>query len=222
MKKNKEDRCLYKSNLNLSQCVLGSVLIMFISLPALWLSTDTLLYFLSWILLSALWWSICLRRSFFYDTHVVICFPFRFVKREVRIDYEDVCSFKFVDKSLSGDFLELIVDGSFFHKFYVKQLCSAKISSLNKHKRMKSFLLLKYLKSVGFLIETKNKSSNGLTYMEERIGLIFGSGNTNYVRKSPNERRKERKKNIVIIIITILFSMLLYILLDPFFPLRGS
>ena len=40
MRKIENNRCLFESNLNIAQCVLGLALTMFMSLPALWLSKD--------------------------------------------------------------------------------------------------------------------------------------------------------------------------------------
>lgn len=214
MRKIENNRCLFESNLNIAQCVLGLALTMFMSWPALWLSKDALLsYFLTWILLTVIWWSLFLRKSFFYDNYVIIFFPLRLIKRQVRIDYKEVHSFKFVDKGLDGELLELIVsDGSYIHELFVQYVYSAITISRNRHKNMRFFFFLKYLKSQGFLIETKDHE---VSSTEVRINTIFGSGNLNYLKKSPGERRKARKKNIIITIIIILIGTLLGILIPP-------
>ena len=112
-----------------------------------------------------------------------------------------------------GEFLSIITkEESVLRKLYIKYFCSSMVSSRDRRKRMSFFFLLKYLKSEGYWIKIIDRSY-GFTTLEKRVELAFGSGSSDYVRKSPSERRKERKKDIIITIITILIGLALGVLL---------
>ena len=215
MKSNEKDNCLYESNLPISQCFLGMVLALGLSMPALYLSASPIpSYFLTVAILSIIGWSLFLRKSFFYQDHMVITYPLRFFKRQIRIQYEDIEAFQFKEIALEGEFLSIITkeEESVLRKLYIKYFCSSMVSSRDWHKRMSFFYLLKYLKSEGYWIKIIDRSY-GFTTLEKRVELAFGSGSSDYVRKSPSERRKERKKDIIITIITILIGLALGVLL---------
>ena len=215
MKSNEKDNCLYESNLPISQCFLGIVLAIGLSMPALYLSANPIpSYFLTVAILSIIGWSLFLRKSFFYQDHMVITYPLRFFKRQIRIQYEDIEAFQFKEIALEGEFLSIITkeEESVLRKLYIKYFCSSMVSSRDWHKRMSFFYLLKYLKSEGYWIKIIDRSY-GFTTLEKRVELAFGSGNSDYVRKSPSERRKRRKKDIIITIIAILIGLALGVLL---------
>lgn len=215
MKSNEKNNCLYESNLPISQCFLGIVLALGLSMPALYLSANPIpSYFLTVAILSIIGWSLFLRKSFFYQDHVVITYPLRFFKRQIRIQYEDIEAFQFKEIALEGEFLSIITkeEESVLRKLYIKYFCSSMVSSRDWHKRMSFFYLLKYLKSEGYWIKIIDRSY-GFTTLEKRVELAFGSGNSDYVRKSPSERRKRRKKDIIITIIAILIGLALGVLL---------
>lgn len=213
MKSNEKDNCLYESNLPISQCFLGIVLAIGLSMPALYLSANPISsYFLTVAILSIIGWSLFLRKSFFYQDHVVITYPFRFIKRQIRIQYDEIEAFRFREISLEGEFLSIIPkeEESVLKKLYVKYFCSSMVSSRDWHKRMSFFFFLKYLKSEGFLIKIIDTSIYVPTTLEARVELVFGSGNSDYyVRRSPSERRKRKKRDTIIDIITILIGLLL-------------
>ena len=213
MKSNEKNNCLYESNLPISQCFLGIVLAIGLSMPALYLSANPISsYFLTVAILSIIGWSLFLRKSFFYQDHMVITYPLRFIKRQIRIQYEDIEAFIFHERNLEGEFLSIITkEESVLRKLYIKYFCSSIVSSQDRHKRMSFFYLLKYLKSEGYWIKIIDRSY-GFTTLEKRVELAFGSGNFDYARKSPAERRKQRKKNIIIAIIAILIGLLLGVL----------
>lgn len=214
MKSNEKDNCLYESNLPISQCFLGMVLALGLSMPALYLSASPIpSYFLTVAILSIIGWSLFLRKSFFYQDHMVITYPLRFIQRQIRIQYEDIEAFIFHERNLEGEFLSIITkEESVLRKLYIKYFCSSMVSSRDRRKRMSFFFLLKYLKSEGYWIKIIDRSY-GFTTLEKRVELAFGSGSSDYVRKSPSERRKERKKDIIITIITILIGLALGVLL---------
>ena len=212
MNKRKKNNCLYVSSLSISQCLLGIILAFGLSLPTLWLSVNPFLsLFLTAGLLSVLFWSIFLRKSYFYQDHVIIFYPFRCFKRYIVIQYEEIAFFLFIDRS-SGEFLEIIIsNSSVIKRLYIKYLCSSLVDFRNKHKIMSFFFFLKYLKTEGFVIK---KYSNTHTSIEERIEFVFGSGNSLYVRKSPSEKRKERRKDIIVDIIVFIIIILVCVLLS--------
>ena len=212
MNKRKKNNCLYVSSLSISQCILGIILAFGLSLPALWLSANPFLFlFLTAGLLSVLFWSIFLRKSYFYQDHVIIFYPFRCFKRHIVIQYEEIAFFLFIVRS-SGEFLEIIINNaSVIKRIYIKYLCSSLVSFRNKHKRMSFFFFLKYLKTEGFVIR---KYRNTHSSIEERIELVFGSGKSLYVRKSPFEKQKERRETILVDIIVFIIIILVCILLS--------
>jgi hypothetical protein len=184
-------------------------------MPALYLSANPIpSYFLTVAILSIIGWSLFLRKSFFYQDHMVITYPLRFFKRQIRIQYEDIEAFQFKEIALEGEFLSIITkeEESVLRKLYIKYFCSSMVSSRDWHKRMSFFYLLKFLKSEGYWIKIIDRSY-GFTTLEKRVELAFGSGNSDYVRKSPSERRKRRKKDIIITIIAILIGLALGVLL---------
>ena len=89
------------------------------------------------------------------------------------------------------------------------------VRTQDRHKRMSFFFFLKYLKSEGYLIKIIDYAPS---YSEMRVESVFGSGNSEFVRKSPHERRKERKKNLIIAIIAVLIGLLLGFL----YPVRSG
>jgi hypothetical protein len=217
MNKNKQNRCLYESELPILQCVLGTALALGLSFPALWVSANPILsYFLTVMVLSIIGWSLFLRKSYFYQDHVIVHYPFRFFKRQTRIQYDEINAFVFVGRSLEGEFLSIITkEDNTLRKLSVKYFCSSMVRTQNRHKRMSFFFFLKYLKSEGYLIKIIDYAP---TYSEMRVESVFGLGNSGYVKKSPYERRKERKKNIIILIIAVLIGLLLGIL----YPVRSG
>lgn len=217
MNKNKQNRCLYESNLPISQCVLGTLLTFVTSVPALWISTSPFLsYFLTVVILSILEWSLLLRKCLFFQDYVIVYYPFRFFKRQIQIQYEEINTFIFEERFLEGEFLYFIPkEDSTLRKLYFKFVCSSMVDTTDRHKRMSFFFLLNYLKSEGNLI---NICDNNPTYSEMRIEAVFGPGNFGHIRKSLHERRKELKKNIIILIIAALTGLLLGIL----YPVRSG
>ena len=185
-------------------------------MPALYLSANPISsYFLTVAILSIIGWSFFLRKSFFYQDHMVITYPLRFFKRQIRIQYEDIEAFIFYERNLEGEFLSIITkeEESVLKKLYIKFLCSSMVSSRDWHKRMRFFYLLKFLKSEGYWIKIIDRSY-GFTTLEKRVELAFGSGNSDYVRKSPSERRKKRRRDTIITIIVLLVGLLLGVLLN--------
>jgi len=217
MNKNKQNRCLYESDLPISQCVLGTLLTFATSVPALWISTSPFLsYFLTVVILAILEWSLLLRKCLFFQDHVIVYYPFRFFKRQIQIEYEEINTFIFEERFLEGEFLYFIPkEDSTLRKLYFKFVCSSMVDTPDRHKRMSFFFLLNYLKSEGHLI---NICDNNPTYSEMRIEAVFGPGNFGHIRKSLHERRKELKKNIIILIIAALTGLLLGIL----YPARSG
>ena len=91
-----------------------------------------------------------------------------------------------------------------FQKAFVN--FTKKILFLFKGKR---FFFFKHLKSIGYDIHTNELYSNTL---EKRIEMVFGSGITDYVRMTPEEKKKSRKKstwNTVIFYVVYLVIMVL-------------
>lgn len=220
MNKDKRNSCLYESNFPTLQCVLGTAMALVISLPALCISAKPFFsYFLTGAILSILVWSLLFRKSFFYHDHVIIIYPFRLFKRQIRIQYDEINAFIFKDRFLEGNFLSLITkEESSLNKLHVKYLCSSMVGTQDRHKRMSFFFLLKYLKSEGFSIKIIDEPTYNPSILEMRVEVVFGSRNSEYMRKSPSERRKERKKNIIILIIAILIGLLLGVI----YPVRSG
>lgn len=162
---------------------------------------------------------IVVEKEFFYHDHVIVFYPFRFIKRQIRIQYDEINAFIFKERFLEGNFLSIITkEESSLNKLHVKYLCSSMVGARDRHKRMSFFFLLKYLKSKGFSIKIIDEPTNPPSTLEMRVEYVFGSGNSEYVRKYPSERRKERMKNIIILIIAILIGLLLGVI----YPVRSG
>lgn len=217
MNTDEKNSCLYVSELPILQCMLLTILALGLSFPALWSSANPFLsYFLTVMVLSIIGWSLFLRKSYFYQDHVIVHYPFRFFKRQIQIQYDEINAFVFVERSLEGEFLSMITkEDNTLRKLYVKYFCSSMVRTQDRHKRMSFFFFLKYLKSEGYLIKIIDYAPS---YSEMRVESVFGSGNSEFVRKSPHERRKERKKNLIIAIIAVLIGLLLGFL----YPVRSG
>jgi hypothetical protein len=88
-----------------------------------------------------------------------------------------------------GEYLFLVLkDSTFQPKIFKKRLSSSRVSP-RKNGRIDFYFLLKHLKQRGCQIRT-NKNYK----LENRIELVFGSGISDYVRKSPSEKKKHTKK----------------------------
>ena len=170
------------------------------NLSAYYISTSTVSLFL---------WIIFLRKTYFFENHMLVVYPLRMFRRRIRINYEDVACFIYNTESLGGDYLDIIYkEGSRIIIFIRKWVYSPLFSVRNKKKRFQLFFLLKHLKSKGLCIKS-NRSNDDI---EKRIEMIFGMSDTHYIRKTPVEKKKVRKKrikNTIIINIVVLVVFLL-------------
>lgn len=146
-----------------------------------------------------------LRKSYFYEDHMVVVYPLRFYFRKVIIHYNEIACFVFKVVPYDGEYLFLVLkDSTFQPKIFKKRLSSSRVSP-RKNGRIDFYFLLKHLKQRGCQIRT-NKNYK----LENRIELVFGSGISDYVRKSPSEKKKAYKKSRIIdIIMDIVFLLAL-------------
>lgn len=180
--------------------VCGHVLNLNISLSTYYISTSTVSLFL---------WVISLRKTYFFDNHMLIVYPLRIFRRRISIDYGDVACFIYNTEGWEGVYLDVnSKEGTQFVTFAQKWLCSSLFSVRNKKKRLQMFFLLKHLQSKGLCI----KFNRCMDDFEKRIEMIFGAGTSHYIRKSPAEKKKARKKKIRDTIIANIIVLVVFVL----------
>ena len=192
MKSNERNsKCLCKSSLTIYPCVLYTVFVFGAGGPIF--NIGETFYYISTSTVSLLLWIIFLRKNYFFENHMLVVYPLRIIRRQIRINYRDVDCFIYNTESLGGNYLDIIVkEGSQIVLFIRKWVFSPLFSVRNKRKRTQLFFLLKHLKSKGSQI----KINNGNYDVENRIEMIFGMGKSHYIRKSPAEKRKDRMEKI--------------------------
>lgn len=169
----------------------------------------SLLYYISSFIVSLFLWVIFLRKTYFFENHMMVVYPLRILRRRISIDYGDVVCFIFSSDSLEGDYLDIVSkEGTQFIVFMRKWLYSSLFSARNKKKRFQLFFLLKHLKSKGSLIKVNNDNYD----IEKRIEMIFGTDASHYIRKSPAEKKKARKKKVKDTIIANIIVLVVFVL----------
>lgn len=181
---------IYESCWTINECIMGTALAFFLCVFLLIARFSLPMYFICSTVASFFSWQLLLRKSFFYENYMVVVFPLRFFIRNTVIQYKDVCEFKFINLRVDGDYLYVTRDGSsYLRRFF----SSSRVTLRNKKQRLKLFFFFKHLKCRGYDICT-NKSY--YSTLEKRIEMVFGSGITDYVRMTPEEKKKSRKKSI--------------------------
>jgi len=202
---------IYESWWTINDCIMGTLLAFYFCIFLLTAHFSLPIYFICSTVASFFSWQLLLRKSYFYENYMVVVFPLRFFVRNIIIQYKDVRSFKFITVS-GGDYLYVTRDGvSCLRRFFSSSLVTLR----NKKQRLKLFFLFKHLKNSGYDICT-NKYYSGT--LEKRIEMVFGSGNTDYVRMTPSEKIISRKKNIrnyVVFLVVLLVVMVLTWYLRP-------
>lgn len=203
--RNNEQGFIYESRWTVGECVamLQFGMILWLSLFIARCSIFTC--FLCSILGTIVGCQLFLRKSYFYENQMVIVYPLRFYFRKVIIHYNEIACFVFRIVPYDGEYLFLIFkDSTFQPKIFKKRLSSSKVFP-HKNGRIGFYFLLKHLKQSGCQIRT-NKNYE----LENHIELVFGSGVSDYVRKSPAEKNKEHiKYRRIEIIINIVFLLVL-------------
>lgn len=199
-----ENGFLYESRWTLNECIMSSALAFYFCAFLLIAHFSLRVYFVCSTVVSFLSWQFLLRKSYFYDNHMVVVFPLRLFIRDTTILYKDVNKFEFKVLRIDGDYLFVTREGS---SFLQRSLSSSRVTSRNKKQRLQLFFLFKHLKCSGYVIRTNKSYSDTL---EKRIEMVFGSGNANYVRKTPEEKKKSREKNIrnAVVIYVIYFVLM--------------
>lgn len=203
MKSNERNsKYISKSSLTVCPCILYTVFVFGVCGPIFFfgvcghifnMGNNLSLYCISTSTVSLFLWIIFLRKTYFFDNHMLVVYPLRIFRRRFRIKYEDIDCFIYNTESLEGNYLDIISkEGTQFIIFVRKWLYSSLFSDRNKKKRVQLFFLLKHLKSKGLRIKC-NRCNNDF---EKRIEMIFGAGASHYIRKSPAEKKKARKKKI--------------------------
>jgi hypothetical protein len=203
--KNREQRCIHRSQWTVNECVnmlaYGMILLVILVIAR----CSILTCFICPILGIFVGCQSFLRRSYFYDDYMVTVYPLRF--RKIIIHYNEIVGFVFRFVPSEGYYLfPILNDSSFLPKIFKKRLSSSKVSP---HKN--GFFLLKHLKQRGCQIQT-----NKYDELENRVELVFGSGHSDYIRKSPSEKRKaydDYRRHIFIVYIAYLLAILLGILI---------
>jgi len=171
--------------------------------------SSSLYYYIFSSTVSLFLWVISLRKTYFFEDHMLVVYPLRILRRRISIDYGDVACFIYSTESLEGDYLDIISkEGSQFIIFMRKWLYSSLFSVRNKKKRLQLFFLLKHLKSKGSQIKIKNDNFD----IEKRIEMIFGASASHYIRKTPAEKKKARKKKIRDTIIVEVIVLVVFVL----------
>ena len=197
---------IYESCWTINECIMGTALAFFLCVFLLIARFSLPMYFICSTVASFFSWQLLLRKSFFYEDYLVVVFPLRLFIRETVILYKDIRRFEFKVLRIDGDYLYVTRDGA---SFLQRSLSSSRVTLRNKKKRLKLFFFFKHLKSIGYDIHTNELYSNTL---EKRIEMVFGSGITDYVRMTPEEKKKSRKKstwNTVIFYVVYLVIMVL-------------
>ena len=207
-----------KSSLTVYPCVLYTALVWGICGPIFFfgvcgyvlnLNISLFLYYISISTVSLFLWVIFLRKTYFFENHMLVVYPLRVFRRQISIDYGDVACFIYNTGSLEGDYLDIITkQGSQFIVSMRKWLYSSLFSTRNKKRRFQLFFLLKHLKSKGSLIRINNDNYD----IEKRIEMIFGTDASHYIRKSPVEKKKARMKKIRDSIIADIIVLVVFVL----------
>ncbi len=180
---------IYESCWTINECIMGIPLAFFLCVFLLIAHFSLPIYFICSTVASFFSWQLLLRKSYFYENYMVVVFPLRFFIRNIIIQYKDVRRFKFITLR-DGNYLYVTRDGSsYLGRFF----SSSRVTLRNKKQRLKLFFFFKHLKCLGYDICT-NKSY--YSTLEKRIEMVFGSGITDYVRMTPEEKKKSRKKSI--------------------------
>lgn len=199
-----ENGFLYESRWTVNECIMSSALAFYLCVFLLIAHFSLRVYFVCSIVASLFSWQLLLRKSYFYDNYMVVVFPLRLFIRNTVIPYKDVRRFEFKVLRIDGDYLFVTRNGS---SFLQRSLSSSRVTSRNKKQQLQLFFFFKHLKCSGHDICT-NKSYSGT--LEKRIELVFGSGNTDYVRKTPEEKKKSRKKSIrITVVIYVVYFVLM-------------
>ncbi len=200
-----ESGCIYESRWTINECFSALQLAFFLCVSLLIARASVSTYVICSVLLSIVGCQFFLRKSYFYNHYMIVVYPLRFHRRRVVIRYNEV--FGFVFRIIhDGEYLFIRQNESsvlFKQWFY-----SSRVTPKCKKGRFSFYYLLKHLKQQGYIIQT-----NKLCILEDHIESVFGSGKSDYIRKSPSERRKAHKgvwNTIIIIILLILLFFLSY------------
>ena len=208
--RNTEQGFIYESRWTAGECIAMLQFGMILWLSLFIARCSILTCFLCSILETIVGCQLFLRKSYFYENHMVIVYPLRLYFRKVIIHYSEIDCFVFRIVPYDGEYLFLVFKNSTFRpKIFKKRLSSSKVFP-HKDGRISFYFLLKHLKQSGCQIRT-NKNYE----LENHIELVFGSGASDYVRKPPFEKKKEytrcRRIEIIIDVVFLLLSILAYL-----------
>lgn len=196
---------IYESRWTINECFYVFQLALLLSVSSLIVEASISTYVICSILLSVLGWQFVLRKSYFYDHYMIVFFPLRLCRRKIIIHYDKVYIFMYRFSRYEGEYLFIKQDDNFL--FFKNWFYSSRVTPKCKKGRFSFYYLLKYFKQQGYLIQT-----NKLYPREKHIELVFGTGVSDYIRKSPYKKKTAHKDHIRRTIITFIFFILLFFL----------
>lgn len=207
---------LYRTQYEILRCILLNVVILllghFISrhLQGFVPEQSLMETILMMIFASFLIWSFFLRVTLFYEDHLVFFYPLRLLFRKKTFAYDDIVSVTYGEylgdnlvlaalfevSEASANFQTTSNDPDFFpHLTFLmkkgfKKLCSVRF--WDKHKVIKMYYLLRFLKQKGVRIEGFDVKNNDLADCKvAKIEMIFGTGEKHIRRKRVGKVQKD-------------------------------